>query len=669
MTKYLFYSALFILLSMNVSYPEHADNSVSVMSKSKVKLPIIKKDTDFSNIIDCDYKISPEVSKIDLSIILSWAEYAAIQSFTIDFASLDVQLKKLQSCYTDKGWVQLKNALLKSNNLETIKTEKLIVKAERDGQAQIIEALDNRWKINLPIKVVYQNEKERVTHFLNIYLSIGWKNKDGLGIMQMIAIPRMPPLAQKITPANEAIKSMSIILAERKETGVDSAKKITVSVFKSLFSNNAMKRDIALNNKIRQKADIIPQIPNKMLLNPTHVLVRGQPINLPESPKFKDVVMPEQWQVAGVSHFAKLALNDFNSTNRQSNRWQRIYLSESPKFTDIIMSISEQRQVTDVSHSTQITLNDFINNRQNVLLSWLDQTTKSYFESTTKQVFQQLSSWHNLAPDQFIRVKSDDHEVIENQKPILSAQVEGDAQFIETKENQWDIKLPIKVVYQKDKEKIIQRLDVNLTLNQKMIDNLVGKDQSASSSNLLESLKSVLASSSPRALTQLLPGIQNTQLMQSEQSKPEENISCGNKISPETIKMDKNIILRWAEQAVAQSFAFDFSSVDSQLQKLESCYTENGWIEFNAAMQKSGNINAIKMQKLTMYSQINGRAELIETNDNQWRIALPLKVTYTNSTMRVSQLLKIQLTVGKKINGELGIIQLIATLNTSSAPS
>lgn len=669
MTKYLFYSALFILLSMN-AYPEHADNSVSVMSKSKVKLPIIKKDTDFSNIIDCDYKISPEVSKIDPSIILSWAEYAAIQSFTIDFSSLDIQLKKLQSCYTDKGWVQLKNALQKSNNLETIKTEKLIVKAERDGQAQIIEALDNRWKINLPIKVVYQNEKERAIHFLNIYLSIGWKNKDGLGIMQMIAIPRMPPLAQKITPADEAIKSMSIILSERKEAGVGSAKKTAVSVFKSLFSNNAIKRDIALNNRIRQKADIIPQIPNKILLNPTHVLVRWQPINLPESPKFKDVVMPEQWQVAGDSHFAKIAPNDFNSTNRQSNRWQRISLSESPKFTDIIMSISEQRQVTDASHSTQITLNDFIiNNRQNALLSWLDQTTKSYFESTTKQVFQKLSSWHNLAPDQSIRVKSGDHEVIENQKPILSAQVEGEAQFIETKENQWDIKLPIKVVYQKDKEKIIQRLDVNLTLNQKMIDNLVGKDQSASSNNLLESLKSVLASSSPRALTQLLPGIQNTQLVQSEQSKPEANISCGYKIPPETIIMDKNIILRWAEQAVAQSFAFDFSSVDSQLQKLESCYTENGWIEFNAAMQKSGNINAIKMQKLTMYSQINGRAELIETRDNQWRIALPLKVTYTNSTMRVSQLLKIQLTVGKKINGELGIIQLIATLNASPAPS
>lgn len=68
-----------------------------------------------------------------------------------------------------------------------------------------------------------------MTHFLNAYLTIGWKNKDSLGIMQMIAIPRLAPLAQKVTPADEVIKSMGIILAERKKASLDNARKITDS--------------------------------------------------------------------------------------------------------------------------------------------------------------------------------------------------------------------------------------------------------------------------------------------------------------------------------------------------------------------------------------------------------------------------------------------------------
>jgi hypothetical protein len=70
-----------------------------------------------------------------------------------------------------------------------------------------------------------------------------------------------------------------------------------------------------------------------------------------------------------------------------------------------------------------------------------------------------------------------------------------------------------------------------------------------------------------------------------------------------------------------------------------------------------------------MTSEINGVAEFIETREDYWVIALPLKVTYKNDTMRVSQLLNLQLTVGRKTNGELGVMQLIATLDPSSSSS
>ncbi|HAT8178279.1 TPA: type IV secretion protein IcmL [Legionella pneumophila] len=621
MSKHLFYGVFLILLGMK-AYSQDAFSRDTAMRAE----PIGKKDIASHNIIDCNYKISPEISHIDSNIILNWAEYAAILSFNFNFESIEAQLNQLHSCYTDKGWVQLQNALRKSNNIETVKAEQLTVKGHRDGEAQIIEALDNRWKIILPLKVVYENDKKRVTHFLNIYLTIGWKNKDSLGIMQMIAIPRLAPVAQKVTPADEVIKSMGIILAERKKAGLDSTRKLTASFFALLFSNHGelSKRDLASINRAVQRITIIQQMPNRMSLNPTKNLVRWQSFNVAESAKTPYLVL------------------------------------------------SQQRHIVNNADSTKITLNDFSNKDRNLYPNWLNQISlHSSKLSLNSLIFQinQLPLWGNFSQyQQSIRDKSDNVEAINKKKPILSAQIEGEPQFIEVKENQWDIKLPIKVVYQKDNERITQRLDVNLALNQKMINNLVVQNKSVDSNKVLQSLKSILASSSFKLSPQLFLDSQNMQLNQPVQSKSEDTVSCRYKIPAETIKMDKNIILRWAEHAATQSFAFDFNSIESQLNKLQPCYTENGWIEFNSAMLKSGNIKAIKMQRLTMTSEINGIAEFIETRENHWVIALPLKVTYKNDTTRVSQSLNIQLTVGKKTNGELGVIQLIATLDPASSP-
>ncbi|HAZ7574136.1 DotI/IcmL family type IV secretion protein [Legionella sp. PATHC032] len=621
MSKHLFYGVFLILLGMK-AYSQDAVSSNTAIRTETIK----KKGIAYHNVIDCDYKISPEISHIDSDIILNWAEYATILSFNLNFESIEAQLTQLHSCYTEKGWMQLQNALRKSNNIETIKTEKLKVMGHRDGYAQIIEALDNRWKIILPLKVVYENDKKRVTHFLNVYLTIGWKNKDSLGIMQMIAIPRLAPLAEKVTPADEVIKSMGIILAERKKASLDTARKITASFFVPLFSNygERSQRNLTLSNRAAQRMTIIQPMPNLMLLNPAQNLVRRQSFDIPESAKIP------------------------------------------------YLALSQGRQLVNDADSNKITLNDFSDKSRKPYLNWLNQiglhSSKLSLNSLISQI-NRLPFWRAFYQyQQSIRDKSFNIEAINNQKPILSAQIEGEPQFIEVKENQWGIKLPIKVVYQKDNERIAQRLDVNLALDQEMINNLMVKNRSVDSNRVLQSLKSILASSYLQLSPQLFLDSQNIQLKQPEQSKSKESVSCRYKIPEETIKTDKNVILQWAEYAATQSFAFDFTAIESQMSKLQSCYTENGWVEFNSAMMKSGNIEAIKMQRLTMTSEINGVAEFLESRENQWIIALPLKVTYKNDTTRVSQLLNIQLTVGKKINGELGVIQLIATLDPASSP-
>ncbi|HIG0328527.1 TPA: DotI/IcmL family type IV secretion protein [Legionella pneumophila] len=620
MSKHLFYGVLLILLSMKAYSQDVVDRDTAMRAEA-----FEKKDITYHNIIDCDYKISPEISHIDSDIILNWAEYATILSFNLNFASIESQLNQLHSCYTEKGWEQLQKALRKSNNIETIKAEKLAVKGYRDGEAQIIEALDNRWKIILPLKVIYENDKKRMTHFLNIYLTIGWKNKDSLGIMQMIAIPRLAPLAQKVTPADEVIKSMGIILAERKKASLDTARKITASIFVPLYSihGKPSKRNLALSNRAAQRMAIIQPMPNLMPLNSTQNLVRRPSFDVPESAKTPSLALSQQ----------RLLVNDVDSN--------------------------------------KITLNDFSNKGQKLYPNWLNQIglhSSGFSLNALISQINRLPFWRAFYQyQQSIRDKSDNIEAINSQKPILSAQIEGEPQFIEVKENQWGIKLPIKVVYQKDKERIAQRLDVNLALDQEMINNLMVKNKRVDSNRVLQSLKSILASSSLQLSPQLFFDSQNSQLKQPEQSQSKETVSCHYKIPAATIKTDKNIILQWAEHAATQSFAFDFTSIESQLSRLQSCYTENGWVEFNSAMIKSGNIEAIKTQRLTMTSEINGVAEFIETREDYWVIALPLKVTYKNDTMRVSQLLNLQLTVGRKTNGELGVMQLIATLDPSSS--
>ena len=72
----------------------------------------------------------------------------------------------------------------------------MTVSSQVDGEVKINNLKDNQWKVNVPIQVVYQNDKEKLTQLLTIDLLIGRKVSGDLGIMQMIAAPR-----QTNTPA------------------------------------------------------------------------------------------------------------------------------------------------------------------------------------------------------------------------------------------------------------------------------------------------------------------------------------------------------------------------------------------------------------------------------------------------------------------------------------
>ncbi|MCW8444368.1 DotI/IcmL/TraM family protein [Fluoribacter gormanii] len=161
------------------------------------------------------------------------------------------------------------------------------------------------------------------------------------------------------------------------------------------------------------------------------------------------------------------------------------------------------------------------------------------------------------------------------------------------------------------------------------------------------------APSTPTPAGQNIPSINPAQA-------PAAPINCEYKIPAETKTIDQSLVLKWAAKAVTQSFDFDPNNLDAQLQKLQPCFTEQGWTGFNTALQKSGNLEAIKSQKLTVSSQVDGQVILTEAKDNQWKINLPLQVVYQNDKEKVTQLLSVDVTIGRKMTGDLGITQMIA---------
>lgn len=146
--------------------------------------------------IDCQYRIPADKNNIDQSIISTWAKKAAVQSFEFNPASIDQELTTLKACYTDQGWQGFNDALEKSGNINAIKTQHLTVNSQVDGELTITAVKDNQWKVTVPMQVVYQNEKDKLTQLLSVELLVGRKVSGDLGIMQMIATPR-PSAAQQ----------------------------------------------------------------------------------------------------------------------------------------------------------------------------------------------------------------------------------------------------------------------------------------------------------------------------------------------------------------------------------------------------------------------------------------------------------------------------------------
>ena len=140
-------------------------------------------------------------------------------------------------------------------------------------------------------------------------------------------------------------------------------------------------------------------------------------------------------------------------------------------------------------------------------------------------------------------------------------------------------------------------------------------------------------------------------------------IGCAYHIAPNAA-VDEATLKAWTKNAVEQSFNFDHQTLASQLGMLKSCYTMQGWQSFNEALQKSGNIEAIKKQQLATHSQVKGEPIITKTKEQEWKAQTVLEVMYQNNHDKLTQLLTVDLVIGRKASGDLGIMQIIASPKT-----
>ncbi len=191
MKKTILSTALFTILCGNAAAetsPPAATTPTATINSTTLSSPAETPNQPI--VINCKYHIPANTTNIDTSLVSTWAGKAAVQSFEFNPSSIDAELIELKTCYTDQGWQGFNDALQKSGNIESFKTQGLTVSSLVDGELKVNPVKDNQWKVSVPLQVVYQNDKEKLTQKLNVDLLIGRKMSGDLGIMQMIATPK-----------------------------------------------------------------------------------------------------------------------------------------------------------------------------------------------------------------------------------------------------------------------------------------------------------------------------------------------------------------------------------------------------------------------------------------------------------------------------------------------
>lgn len=133
-------------------------------------------------------------------------------------------------------------------------------------------------------------------------------------------------------------------------------------------------------------------------------------------------------------------------------------------------------------------------------------------------------------------------------------------------------------------------------------------------------------------------------------------------------KQNDEYVMRWAINAVVESYTFDFKNYQRQLFAAQNDLTFFGWQEWKKALLSSGNFRAVLGNKYVATAAPTGRPEIVKrglfNGRYAWRVRFPMLVVYQSSAQRTNQDLMIEVVVVRQpeyvnISG-LGVRQIVA---------
>lgn len=128
--------------------------------------------------------------------ILTWATAAATAAYNYNYVDYRKQLQEAADYFTPEGWQQFLSQLSSSNNLNAVRTRRLVVSAVPTAAPVILtEGVINgryRWRIELPILVTYQGAGYTTRQALSVVMDIirvpTLNNPRGIGVAQFVAV-------------------------------------------------------------------------------------------------------------------------------------------------------------------------------------------------------------------------------------------------------------------------------------------------------------------------------------------------------------------------------------------------------------------------------------------------------------------------------------------------
>lgn len=94
-------------------------------------------------------------------------------------------------------------------------------------------------------------------------------------------------------------------------------------------------------------------------------------------------------------------------------------------------------------------------------------------------------------------------------------------------------------------------------------------------------------------------------------------------------------VLVWANEAAVTAFTYNFVNYEKDLQTASQFFTPDGWKQFEIALKKSNNLEAVKAKKLIV-SAVATRAPIVLQKGlldgvYSWRVQMPIMVTYQSA--------------------------------------